>query len=115
MTMCAALLVGGLLHGRRGSLHRALEGRVAQRLGRVSFSLYLLSVPVLYVIWGWTDRWGWVGRHALEVGVAVAVAAIGVTYPLAWVSERWVERPAVLAARAVAGWMRGRRLLVAGE
>ncbi len=115
MAMCATLLVGGLLHGRRGSLHAALEGRLAQRLGRVSFSLYLLSVPVLYVLWGWTDRWAWVGRHALEMGLVVGVVAVGVTYPLAWASERWVERPAVLASRRVADRVLRRDMVLAGE
>lgn len=115
MVMCASLLVGGLLHGRRGSLHRLLESRVAQGLGRVSFSLYLLSVPVLYAIWGWTDRWGWVGKHALEAGVAVGVIAIGLTYPLAWMSERWVERPAMVASRLVARWVRRHDPVMAAE
>ncbi|MBV9748340.1 MAG: acyltransferase [Acetobacteraceae bacterium] len=99
MVLAAALLVAGLLHGRRGSLHRMLERPAIQALGRVSFSLYLLNVPVLYALWGWTDGRPWVARHALEAGLAVALVSFAITYPLAWASERWVERPAVIAGR----------------
>ena len=99
MVLAAALLVAGLLHGQRGSLHRALERPAIQALGRVSFSLYLLNVPVLYAIWGWTDGRPWVARHALEAGLGVAFVSFAITYPLAWASERWVERPAVVAGR----------------
>ncbi len=100
MVLAAALLVAGLLHGdRRSSLHRLLERPPIQALGRVSFSLYLLNVPVLYALWGWTDGRPWVARHALEAGLAVALVSFAITYPLAWASERWVERPAVIAGR----------------
>lgn len=106
MVLAAALLVAGLLHGRRGSLHRALERPAIQALGRVSFSLYLLAVPVQYAIWGWTDGQPWVARHALEAGLAIAVVAFALTYPLAWASERWIERPAVIAGRRLADLIR---------
>lgn len=106
MVLAAALLVGGLLHGQRGSLHRALERPAAQALGRVSFSLYLLNVPVLYALWGWTDGRPWVARHALEAGLLVALASLALTYPLAWASERWVERPAVVAGRRLGDLVR---------
>ncbi len=112
MVLAAALLVAGLLHGdRRGSLPRLLEHPAIQALGRVSFSLYLLNVPVLYALWGWTDGRPWVARHALEAGLAVAFVSFAITYPLAWASERWVERPAVIAGRWLSDRIRagGRR------
>jgi peptidoglycan/LPS O-acetylase OafA/YrhL len=111
MVLAAAFLVAGLLHGQRGSLHRALEHPAVQALGRVSFSLYLLNVPVLYAVWGWTDGRPWVARHALEAGLLVALVSFAFTYPLAWASERWVERPAVVAGRWLGDLVRagGRR------
>jgi len=106
LVLAAALLVAGLLHGQRGSLHRFLQRPVIQALGRVSFSLYLLAVPVQYALWGWTDGQPWIARHALEAGLAVALVAFAITYPLAWVSERWVERPAVIAGRRLGDLIR---------
>jgi peptidoglycan/LPS O-acetylase OafA/YrhL len=110
MVMAAALLVAGLLHGQRGSLHRLLERPAIQALGRVSYSLYLLNVPVLYLLWGWTDGRPWVAQHALEAGLVTALAAFALSCPLAWVSERWVERPAVIAGRRVGDLVRAGRL-----
>ena len=117
MVLAAALLVAGLLHGRHGSLHRLLERPAIQALGRVSFSLYLLDVPVSYAIWGWTDGQPWVARHALESGLAVALVSFAITYPLAWASERWVERPAVIAGRRLGDLVRvsGRREAVPAQ
>jgi peptidoglycan/LPS O-acetylase OafA/YrhL len=70
MVLTAALLVGGLLHGTPGSLAAMLRRPALQALGRVSFSLYLLNVPVLYLIWAWTDQTPWLAGHALEAGLA---------------------------------------------
>ncbi len=106
MVLAAALLVSGLLHGQRGSLHRALERPAVQALGRVSFSLYLLTCPCSTRSGAGPTaspgspgtRWrrGWRSRSSPSP----------ITYPLAWVSERWVERPAVIAGRRVADLIR---------
>jgi peptidoglycan/LPS O-acetylase OafA/YrhL len=101
MVLAAAILVAGLLHGRRSSLTVLLERPIVQALGRASFSFYLLSVLVLDLIWSFTDRWSWPQHHALEAGLIVGVLAIALTWPLAWVSERWVERPSIAASRWV--------------
>jgi len=45
--LAAAMIVYGVLYSRAGSL---LEGRPVQFLGRISFSLYLVHVPLLYTI-----------------------------------------------------------------
>jgi peptidoglycan/LPS O-acetylase OafA/YrhL len=102
----AALLVAGLLHGQRGTLHWLLESGPIQALGRVSFSFYLFNVPVLYAIWAWSDRQPWIARYALESGLAVAVVSFGPTFILAWMSERWIERPAVIAGRFIGSLFR---------
>ena len=106
--LASAVLVAGLLYGERGSLARILEGAFAQSLGRVSFSLYLLNVPVLYMIWAFTDRWLWPKAHALELGILVAILAIALTWPIAWLSERWVEQPSMNLSRKVWTWFRSR-------
>ncbi|MBD0275158.1 MAG: acyltransferase [Acetobacteraceae bacterium] len=106
MVMAAALLVGGLLHGAPGGLSAFLRRPALQALGRVSFSLYLLNVPVLYLIWAWTDRAPWLAGHALEAGLATGALSLALTWPLAWASERWVERPAIAAGRYAAALIR---------
>jgi peptidoglycan/LPS O-acetylase OafA/YrhL len=99
VVIAAAALVAGLLHGRRGSFAAMLERPSLQALGRVSFSLYLFNVPILILIWAFTDRLAWPKTHALEAGLGVGLAALIITRPLAWFSERWVERPSVAAGR----------------
>jgi len=99
--LSAAILVAGLLHGRRGSLAALLERPIVQALGRVSFSFYLLNVPTLYLIWAFTDRWPWPTHHALEAGLVAGALSIALTWPLAWASERWVERPSIAGGHRV--------------
>lgn len=99
MGLSAAFLVAGLLYGQRGSLAALLEGRCAQALGRISFSLYLLNVPVLYLLWAFTDAMTWTKTYALEAGLLVGLISLLLTWPLAWISERWIERPSVAWGR----------------
>jgi len=99
MVVSAGVLVSGLLYGQRGSLTAFLERPVSQFLGRISFSFYLLNVPMLGVIWAFSDRYAWPKTHALEAGLLVGLASLVLTIPLAWASERWVERPSITAGR----------------
>jgi len=71
----------------RGDLvSRALSGRAAKFLGRISYSLYLIHLPViLIVLHAWGDR----------PGLTVArVAALLLCFPVAWLLNVAVERPA---------------------
>jgi len=101
MVVAITMLVAGLLHGNRGSLAALLERPTLQALGRISFSFYLLNVPVLDLIWSYTNAELWAKTHALEAGLLVGVASIALTWPLAWASERWIERPSIAAGRWV--------------
>lgn len=103
MTLCAAFLVAGLLHGERGSLHRLMEGRLAQALGKVSFSLYLLNVPIACVVWAVTDQFAWPKEHVLEAGILTGFVSLLVTWPVAWLSERYIEQPSIAMARIRVG------------
>jgi peptidoglycan/LPS O-acetylase OafA/YrhL len=58
------------------------------RLGAISYSLYLLHIPVLAVI-------RWTTRDPLITAVAFAIGAPVV----AWAGHRWIERPAQALAR----------------
>ncbi|MEU8658056.1 acyltransferase family protein [Actinoplanes philippinensis] len=70
-----------LLRGRR--LPKALV-----RLGAISYSLYLLHLPVLAVI-----RWSTPDPVLTAVAFVVAAPAV------AWAAHRWIERPAQALAR----------------
>jgi peptidoglycan/LPS O-acetylase OafA/YrhL len=92
--LCCAFLVAGLLHGQRGSLQRLLEGRFPQALGKVSFSLYLYNVPVQFILWGaWSNLRDWPKAYPVAAGIAIGLLSLLITWPLAWASERWIERP----------------------
>jgi peptidoglycan/LPS O-acetylase OafA/YrhL len=101
MTGLASVLVAGLLHGAKGALTNFLESGPIQALGRISFSFYLLNVPMLYLIWAFTDRWDWTKSYALESGLVVGALSVAMTWPLAVLSERWIERPAIRAGRLI--------------
>ena len=77
-----------------------LGSRPAQWLGRVSFSLYLIHVPIVvtlaYAI-GWSRWW-----LALVIGIAVSL--IG-----AEAFTRLIEQPAHRLSRRVGRWVSGRR------
>lgn len=101
MVLAAAILVGGLLYGQPGSLSRLLERPFAQALGRVSYSFYMFNVPILGLVWAFTERWAWPAKYPMEAGLVIGIVAAILTYPLAWASERWIERPSVRASRWV--------------
>lgn len=91
--LCCAFLVAGLLHGH-GALQRFLEGRCAQALGKVSFSLYLYNVPVQFILWGaWSNQLDWPKAYPVAAGIFIGLLSLLLTWPLAWASERWIERP----------------------
>ncbi len=80
-----------LLAQRQGALARALCRPAPLWLGRISFSLYLIHMPVLlaltHVLRGWVSP------------VGVALLAIPVSLPLAAIMHRAVEQPAHHLAR----------------
>jgi peptidoglycan/LPS O-acetylase OafA/YrhL len=82
-----AALVGLALSG--GMLALALSTAVAQYLGKISYSMYILHVPVLW----WYGYWAVHGTLHMSPGVAAAVYVLLVT-ALASLAFEWVEVPA---------------------
>lgn len=85
-----------------------LRGRLPQFLGRISYSLYLVHAIVLLAL-----------AHALQgtmpIGAIIALMWI-VAVPLAALSQRWVELPAIgLGKRLAAGLDERRRAARAGD
>ena len=108
MVVAAAAVVGGLLHGSPGTLTTLLQRPALQAFGRVSFSLYLFNVPIIDLIFAVTDRWPWSKTHGLEAGLLTGAVSLMLTWPLAWASERWIERPSVVAGHRVWAAVRSR-------
>ena len=107
-----ALLVGMALNG--GVLARVLSTACAQYLGKISYSMYILHVPVLW----WYGHWAVHGPLHMSPGVAAALylvlvmAAAALAFEMVekpanrwirdWVADRLREKPAVLVRAAAA-------------
>ena len=103
MIALCAILIAMLGCDRHSTLTRILESRHAQSLGRVSFSFYLFNVPVLYLIWAFTDRWEGMKGYPIGFGLLVGLVSVGLTWPFALWSYRLIERPSIEIARQVSG------------
>jgi peptidoglycan/LPS O-acetylase OafA/YrhL len=101
MVIAGMVLVGILLYSPFDLLGALLGNPLSQFLGRISFSFYLLNVPVLMAIWTIADQWSWSGRLPVEVGLAVGTLSVMLTVPFALASERWVERPGMRLGRTI--------------
>jgi peptidoglycan/LPS O-acetylase OafA/YrhL len=77
-------------------------------LGRISYSLYLLNVLVLFVVWSFTDQTDIYKSNALEVGLLVGLVATIVAIPFAFLSEKYIERPGIAAGSFVSVLLRRR-------
>jgi peptidoglycan/LPS O-acetylase OafA/YrhL len=88
---------------KEGSERIIGDRKSAQFLGRVSFSLYLLSVLVLFCLWS-IPTLSTPTVHAVEIGGLVGIAALLITLPFAYASERWIERPGIALGRRFAAW-----------
>jgi peptidoglycan/LPS O-acetylase OafA/YrhL len=80
----ALLIVSTTTSSGQGRINRLLGARPMVAVGLLSYSLYLWHWPV-YTLARWT-----VGLDSLPT----RTAALAVTGVLAWLSYRWVERPA---------------------
>ncbi|HEY1379393.1 MAG TPA: acyltransferase [Gemmataceae bacterium] len=91
MTAAAVMVVGGIVYSP--AVQSALVARPLALLGRMSFSLYLIHVPVFCSLSSWLYLWlTWDGTWGHGPSAAVAAAA-GVTTSLVlgWVGSVTVE------------------------
>ncbi|MCX7869503.1 MAG: acyltransferase family protein [Terrimicrobiaceae bacterium] len=78
------------------AIRGTLETALLLFLGRLSYSIYLLHLPVLMLTWSLMARWQPAALEALPpmpTAVVMFVVTAGMTIPLAWACERFVERP----------------------
>ena len=105
-TIGAVLVFGGI--ALLPVLQRGLEAPATRWLGKISFSLYLSHLPLLYT----AVAAGFIvldGR--LPYGAAVAVSSvvgIAASIALAVAFERWIDRPAIMLSRMVGSASRRR-------
>ena len=95
---CFVAGVGLLLVGRAGGLGTWLNQPWLQFLGRISYSLYLLHIPVTGALYFVMRRW--LG-HSTQGDALVMLVAVGANCLVAWVFWRLVERPSTALARRV--------------
>jgi peptidoglycan/LPS O-acetylase OafA/YrhL len=93
----------------RTALNALAESKVSQFLGRISYSLYLINAPVLFVLVRLVDHQPALTSHPLLTGSAIALAVLAVTIPLAWLNERYVERPGIRLGRRLRDWLRSEK------
>ena len=79
-------------------LRRMLSSKPARFLGRLSFSLYLTHLPLLFTVTAavFVLLSGLPGASAIAslVGAAIALGT-------AWVFERWIDQPSIRLSRAI--------------
>lgn len=101
MVLSAAILVAGLMHGQKGWFTNHLENSFCQFFGKISYSLYLINVPILYLIWSFTDELSWTKTNPLEAGMIIGTTSIILTIPIALISEKYIERPSIQIGRKI--------------
>ncbi|MCV2488565.1 acyltransferase [Geodermatophilus sp. YIM 151500] len=103
------VLVGSLALSRRG-LSRVLSIAPLVHGGRISYSLYLVHVPVFEIFWSYM---GWTPALAPGSGLATILIphVLLLTLLLAHLAYRFVEEPArlLLRSRGPGRWARGGR------
>jgi peptidoglycan/LPS O-acetylase OafA/YrhL len=96
MATGSVLLVVASLH--IGPLTRCFEAPLARFFGRVSYSLYLIHLTVLFVL---RCRSGMPARLSALQGVLVFAVTLAISTALAVLGQRFVEAPAIRAGRAL--------------
>lgn len=75
------------------SFKEALDTKPLQFLGKISYSLYLIHLPVLMICWSvLIERWKVVSGGLLQI-VVLLLAMLPISFMLAALTERFVERP----------------------
>lgn len=104
-TVAAVMLIAGVL----GSplLARFLSWAPLTWLGRVSFALYLLHLPVIFSAGMWAFLIAYrMTTSYLTALAAASLATVGVLAVASHAYYRWVDRPAISIARAASRYFR---------
>jgi len=97
----AGLLVAILYYENAGSLGAFLQRPFAVYLGRASYSFYLYNVIFIRILSVVLLRYTSAREHPVEWGIALSIAVIALTIPVAHLSERFIENPGVMLGRRI--------------
>lgn len=89
----ALLLLGLALGG--GAAARALSSRVAVYLGKASYSMYILHIPILW----WYLRWVRAASASIYISAVIAVSAVVYRY-VEEPANRWLRRRVQVALQS---------------
>jgi peptidoglycan/LPS O-acetylase OafA/YrhL len=93
----AVLLILGLASLDRARIATPLSGRLMQRLGEMSYALFILHVPIFIMTTQVLSIAGWNGQLDLAAGAAILAITVGA----AAVANRLLEDP---AREMIRGW-----------
>jgi peptidoglycan/LPS O-acetylase OafA/YrhL len=98
----AGILVTMLYYNRAGGLGVFLQKPALVCLGRMSYSFYLYNVIFIRILSVVLLRHTTAKDHPVEFGLLLSALVIALTIPVAWLSEKYVERPTVRLGRLFA-------------
>lgn len=101
--IAAVLLISVLLSNNQ--LQRAFSTRSARYLGRVSYALYAVHIPVLYTLGNQTFIWVAGMAPLWAAAIANLSVTIGISMLLAHLLSRFVDEPAQSLAKLVGRWL----------
>jgi peptidoglycan/LPS O-acetylase OafA/YrhL len=100
-----AAIVALLAFARTNTQNALLDSSVAKFYGKISYSFYLVHPLTLLVLWSEPELLGRPIASGVPEGVVAVLLFVGSTLvvtPLAFVMQRWIERPGIAAGRSVA-------------
>jgi peptidoglycan/LPS O-acetylase OafA/YrhL len=104
-----ALFVGCVYYSKpEHPVIQVLVSRPIQFLGRISYSLYLVNVPIIWVFIPLTPRLGLNRLGALDRGLIVGLLVTILSIPIAAFSEKYVEQPGIRLGRLLSTRSRAR-------
>jgi peptidoglycan/LPS O-acetylase OafA/YrhL len=98
----AALLIVAMTHGAEWSFFSILDWHPVKVAGQVSYSYYLLHPIVLVplVAWIFPRLQAFADFHySLACAVVLWVASSAITFPLAWLSFKLIEKPMIVFSK----------------
>ncbi len=108
ITLCdsigAALLIGAIIHGGPWAIFSLLDWTPVKTVGRISYSYYLAHPLVLFPLVYLTltpveHLTGFRFPVLCAIGYWIVTSAIAL--PLAWLSFRWIESPAITFSKSL--------------
>jgi peptidoglycan/LPS O-acetylase OafA/YrhL len=109
--LIAQTIIGGMVvytaaSVRRGLIHRFLVSAPVLFMGRISYSFYLINVPILYLVWGFMSKVYplHVVAYPLIAGLGSAFISTAISIPISAFSEKYIERLGIRLGKLLTFW-----------